>query len=105
MSPWRGKYQLRCTSLLRSKNCIKDSEYNYRFYFLFNCHLHAHNYEGNTDSEEIFKYPMADPYLAEDQAFVSAVTSGDLSTVRCSYSDAASTYCLSWAIASASTTM
>ena len=58
---------------------------------------------GDTDSEVVFMYPAADPYLAEDQAFLSAVTSGNLSTVQSSYCDAASTYCLSWAIRSSST--
>lgn len=55
-----------------------------------------------TDSEEVFTYPDADPYLAEDRVFLSAVTSGDPSHVMSSYSDAAKTYALSWAIRTAS---
>ena len=52
----------------------------------------------------MFKFPDADPYLAEDQAFLEVVTSGDCRPILSSYSDAAKTYALSWAIRSAATT-
>jgi len=57
---------------------------------------------GNTDEEEVFKYPNADPYLAEDEVFLRAVRTGDRSIIRSSYRDAASTYELSWNIRLAS---
>jgi predicted dehydrogenase len=53
---------------------------------------------GADDCEEVFTYAGADPYLAEDRAFLTAVTSGDSTHVLSSYSDASKTYALSWAI-------
>jgi predicted dehydrogenase len=57
---------------------------------------------GKTDDEEVFTFPDADPYLAEDKAFLTAVTTRDPSHVLCSYSDAAKTYSLTCAISTAS---
>ena len=57
---------------------------------------------GDDDSEEVFTFPDADPYLAEDRAFLDAVTTRDESTVLSTYSDAAKTYCLSCSIRTAS---
>lgn len=59
-------------------------------------------FPGADDCEEVFAYTGADPYLAEDRAFLAAVTSGDSSHVLSSYSDAAETYALSWAVRNAS---
>ena len=94
---------------LRSPNTVAFSSND--IYIIYNtatinsiaCNCNHSFPAGDTDSEEVFRYSAADPYLAEDQAFLSAVTSGDLSTVQSSYCDAASTYCLSWAIRSSST--
>ena len=57
---------------------------------------------GDTDVEEVFTFPDADPYLAEDKAFLTAVTTRDTSLLLSSYSDAAKTYSLTWAITAAS---
>ncbi len=46
--------------------------------------------------EEVYSFPTADPYLAEDKAFLQAVMSGDTSNIQSSYADAAKTYQLSW---------
>jgi predicted dehydrogenase len=54
-------------------------------------------------SEEVEEVSFADddPYLAEDQAFVTAVRTGDTSGIRSSYGDAMRTYELTWAITEA----
>ena len=57
---------------------------------------------GVTDVEEVLTFPDADPYLAEDKAFLTAVTSRDATHVLSSYSDAAKTYSLTWDIRAAS---
>ena len=51
---------------------------------------------GDTDKEEVYSFPDADPYLAEDEVFLQAVREGDQSLVRSSYRDAAKSYQLSW---------
>ena len=51
---------------------------------------------GDTDEEEVYSFPDADPYLAEDEVFLQAVREGDQSLVRSSYRDAAKSYQLSW---------
>ena len=67
------------------------------------CELfHATHCSGAGDTEEVLKFDGADPYLAEDKAFLSAVTSGDPSSILSGYGDAAKTYALSWAIRKAS---
>ena len=57
---------------------------------------------GDTDDEEVFTFPEADPYMEEDLAFIKAVRSGDHTHIRSGYHDAAKTYLLSWAIRRAS---
>ena len=46
--------------------------------------------------EEVYRFPLADPYMDEDDIFLKAVGSGDHSGIRSTYSDAAKTYQLSW---------
>ena len=61
------------------------------------------SYIGEDDPEgRPITFDNADPYLAEDKAFLAAVTSGDPTHILSSYRDAAKTYELSWAIRSAS---
>ena len=48
------------------------------------------------EEEKVYSFPSADPYLAEDEAFLQAVMSGDISNIQSSYADAAKTYQLSW---------
>lgn len=57
---------------------------------------------GNTDDDEVYEFPDADPYLKEDAVFLRAVQTGDRSLIRSSYQDAAKTYQFSWDIRRAS---
>jgi len=52
------------------------------------------------DTEEI-RFEEDDPYLTEDQVFVEAVRSKDVSGIRSTYADAFKTFELTWAIADA----
>ena len=58
---------------------------------------------GYTDDEQIYSFPDADPYYKEDEAFLTAVRTGDSSLIRSSYEDAYKTYALTWAVRLAST--
>jgi predicted dehydrogenase len=57
-------------------------------------HPHSENYEDVSCSGD-------DPYLTEDRAFVHAVRTGDVSSIRSSYADALRTFELTWKIAAA----
>lgn len=48
------------------------------------------------EEEEVHCFPLADPYMDEDNIFLKAVRSGDHSGIQSTYSDAAKTYQLSW---------
>ena len=59
-------------------------------------------YTGNTDEEEVYPFPTADPYLEEVKVFLEAVRTKNPDLIRSTYSDAAKTYKLSWDIRRAS---
>ena len=54
------------------------------------------------DTDQVYTYTDADPYLTEVEAFLKAVRDKCPSQVRSSYGDAASTYQFTWAIRRAS---
>ncbi len=56
----------------------------------------------SSDTEQVYPFPDADPYLTEVECFLDAVRSGDPTRVKSSYRDASMTYNLSWAIRRAS---
>jgi len=49
------------------------------------------------NTPQVFKFPD-DPYLTEDEVFLKALQSRDMSQIRSSYSDAVETYKLSYQI-------
>eukprot|EP00118_Oscarella_pearsei_P026710 m.310323 g.310323 ORF g.310323 m.310323 type:complete len:378 (+) comp50902_c0_seq1:42-1175(+) len=57
---------------------------------------------GDAESEQVFTFENADPYLEEDKAFIEAIKTGNHALVKCPYSDAAKTYNFTWAIRQAS---
>ena len=64
----------------------------------FKPYPHVHSDFTGEEKEDVYYFPSADPYMGEDKAFLDAVRSGDSSHIKSSYSDAAKTYQLSWAV-------
>ena len=56
----------------------------------------------NGNKEEVFEFGAEDPYLTQMRVFLDAVRTGDNGQVASSYSDAAKTYNMTWAIKRAS---
>jgi len=55
----------------------------------------------HSEETEVIEIGDDDPYLSEDQAFVTAIRTGDRSGIRCGYADGLATYELTWAITDA----
>ncbi|XP_065183205.1 uncharacterized protein LOC135814073 [Sycon ciliatum] len=58
--------------------------------------------QGDTDDEVVERFPDADAYMEEDKAFISAVCTGNHSSIESMYEDAMESYSLSWSIRSSS---
>ena len=62
------------------------------------CKLIVHDGREGPGRQFSEEYGTDDPYRTEMEAFVSAVRSGDATSIRSSYADAAQTYELSWQV-------